>query len=440
MDRTVLTDSQRERKELMEGQRRSPFQQLKGVFQAGLGRGRPGQIDHVASLPRWRESRVGFAISVLFVGLAFVVSFLVAQVQFPFSLPGVLLMCAVLVIALLWGIGPAAFAILLSLLALDYLAVPPFGTLGVPAWRSVLQLLTFALAGTGIAVLANRYEAAFWRLLTLERDRHLRELEEALARERAMRETNLRMEAITATVIHELKTPLTVIKGSLQLCERKVQRFVQAEAPVTVTARECVYLLSLLEQAKQQVTLENRLVNDLVDVSRIKVDQLALLTVPCDLATIVREAVEGARRVACERVIHLVMPPEQAVPVLADPDRIEQVVTNYLSNALTYSAVDRPIEIRLQVEERLARVLVRDEGSGIPLAEQGRIWEPFYRVRGTGEYIGEAVGLGVGLYLCRNIIERHHGQVGVLSAPGKGSTFWFTLPLTEEGSPSDDDV
>ena len=174
------------------------------------------------------------------------------------------------------------------------------------------------------------------------------------------------MEAFIATVSHELKAPLTVIKGSLQLCERKVQRFVQAEEPFTVTASEFVYLLALLEQAKQQVTLERRLVNDLVDVSRIEADQLALLTVPCDLATIVREAVEGARRVACARTIHLVMPCEQAVPVLADPDRLEQVVTNYLTNALTYSAVDRPIEIRLQVEEQLACVSVRDEGPGIP--------------------------------------------------------------------------
>ena len=271
---------------------------------------------------------------------------------------------------------------------------------------------------------------------SLEREQLIREREEALARERAMREATLRMEAFIATVSHELQAPLTVIKGSLQLCERKVQRFVQAEEPFTVTASEFVYLLALLEQAKQQVTLERRLVNDLVDVSRIEADQLALLTVPCDLATIVREAVEGARRVACARTIHLVMPREQAVPVLADPDRLEQVVTNYLTNALTYSAVDRPIEIRLQVEERLARVSVRDEGSGIPLAEQGRIWEPFYRVRSTGEQNGEAVGLGVGLYLCRTIIERHHGQVGVLSAPGDGSTFWFTLPLAGKDAPA----
>ena len=200
------------------------------------------------------------------------VSSLVAQVQFPFSLPGVLLLCVIVAIALLWGVGSAAFAILLSLLALDYLAVPPFGTLGVPEWRSVLQLLTFALAGTGIAFLTHRYEAAFWRLLALERDRLVREREEAQYRERAMHETTHRMEASMATVSHELKSPLTVIKGSLQLCERKVQRFVQAEEPFTVTATEFVYLLALLEQAKQQVKLERQLVNDLVDVSRIEAD------------------------------------------------------------------------------------------------------------------------------------------------------------------------
>ena len=392
--------------------------------------------DSVAYLPRWRESRVGYAGSVLFVGLGFVVSFLVAQAQFPFSLPGVPLLCAVVVIALLWGIGPAAFAILLSLLALDDLAVPPFGTLGVPEWRSMLQLLTFVLTGTGIAVLAHRYEAAFWRLPSLERAQLVRERDEALTHERAMQEATLRMEAFIATVSHELKSPLTVIKGSIQLCERKVQRFVQAEEPFTVTVSEFVYLLALLEQAKQQVKLESRLVNDLLDVSRIRADQLAFFTVPCDLATIVKQAVEGARSLACARAIHLVMPPEQAVPMLADPDRIEQVVTNYLSNALTSSAVGRPIEIRLQVEEQLACVSVRDEGPGIPPSEQGCIWEPFYRVRGTGVQNGEAVGLGVGLYLCRTIIERHHGQVGVQSAPGDGATFWFTLPLAGKDAPA----
>jgi signal transduction histidine kinase len=423
----------------MERQHRSPLQQLKkGAFHAGLGRGWPRRVDRAAYPPRWRRRRVGYAISVLLVGIGFAVSFLVAQVQFPFSLPGVLLLCAIVAVALLWGVGPAAFAILLSLVALDYLTVPPFGTLSIPAWMSALQLLTFALAGMGIVALAGRYEAACWRLFARERERLVP------AREAAVRKSSLGAAALMTAASHELQAPLTVIKGSLQLCEQKLKRFVEPEAPFTVTAREFVTLLALLEQARQQVMLENRLVNDLLDVSRIQTDQLSLRTVPCDLAGIVREAVERQQQVAFARIMHLVMPTVQAVPVLADPDRLGQVVTNYLTNALKYAAAECPIEIRLQVEGSFAHVSVRDAGLGIPLAEQASIWQPFYRVQSTrvsSEGEGRrAVGLGIGLYLCRSIIERHHGQVGVQSAPGSGSTFWFTLPLTEEGIPSDDDV
>lgn len=412
----------------MEGQRRSPFQQLNGAFHVGHGRGWPRQVDRAASLPRWRRHRVGYGISVLLVGLAFAVSFLVAQVRFPFSLPGVLLLCTIVVIALLWGVGPAAFAILLSLVALDYLAVPPFGTLGIPAWVSALQLLTFALAGMGIAVLAGRYEAACLRLFAQERERLV------LEREAAAHESSLSAEALLAAASHELKTPLMVIKGSLQLCEQKLKRFVEPEAPFTVTAREFVSLLVLLEQARQQVMLENRLVNDLLDVSRVQTGQLSLSMVPCDLAAIVRETVERQQRIAFARTMHLITPAEQAVPVLADPDRLGQVVTNYLSNALKYSPAERPIEIRLQVEGAFACVSVKDEGPGIPLTEQASIWEPFYRVQSTRVSRGEAVGLGIGLYLCRSLIERHHGQVGVQSAPCRGSTFWFTLSLARPDS------
>lgn len=160
------------------------------------------------------------------------------------------------------------------------------------------------------------------------------------------------------------------------------------------------------------------------------------MRVPCNLSAIVSEVVEYQRRVASACTIQLLIPCEQTVLLLADPDRIEQVVTNYLTNALNYSAAERPIEIRLQVEQRLACVSVRDERPGISPSEQGHIWESFYRVRSTGEQNGEAVGLGVGLYLCRTIIERHHGQVGVQSTPGDGSTFWCTLPFVGQDAPA----
>jgi signal transduction histidine kinase len=116
---------------------------------------------------------------------------------------------------------------------------------------------------------------------------------------------------------------------------------------------------------------------------------------------------------------------------MADPDRIGQVVTNYLTNALKYSIAAMPVDVHLTVEQGLARVAVRDRGPGLPLEEQQRLWQRFYRVAGINVRSGSGVGLGLGLYICRSIIERHYGEVGVQSAPGQGSTFWFTLPLIE---------
>jgi signal transduction histidine kinase len=104
-------------------------------------------------------------------------------------------------------------------------------------------------------------------------------------------------------------------------------------------------------------------------------------------------------------------------------------VTNYLTNALKYSPAKQPVVVGLDVASNEARVWVRDQGPGLPPEEQVRIWERFHRVKGIKVQSGTGVGLGLGLYICRIIIERHQGQVGVESAPGQGSTFWFTLPL-----------
>jgi signal transduction histidine kinase len=117
------------------------------------------------------------------------------------------------------------------------------------------------------------------------------------------------------------------------------------------------------------------------------------------------------------------------VAVMADASRIEQVVTNYLSNALKYSREDRPVVVRLDVDGETARVAVRDEGIGVAPAEQASIWDRFHRAAGVTIQSGSDVGIGIGLHICKTIIDGHHGQVGAFSVPGQGSTFWFTLPL-----------
>jgi signal transduction histidine kinase len=168
-----------------------------------------------------------------------------------------------------------------------------------------------------------------------------------------------------------------------------------------------------------------RLVNDLVDAARILASKLEIYPAPCDLAEIVWEAVTEQRAVRPERMICLHMPDGQPALVEADADRIGQVVTNYLTNALKYSPDDCPVEVTLAVEgdtARIARVSVRDEGPGIPHDEQARVWERGHRIPDIKPF-SEGVGLGLGLHISREIVQRPGGHAGVQSEPGKGSTF-----------------
>jgi signal transduction histidine kinase len=115
--------------------------------------------------------------------------------------------------------------------------------------------------------------------------------------------------------------------------------------------------------------------------------------------------------------------------VVADPDRIFQAMTNYVSNALKFSSQDKPVHVVLIREEQHARVSVKDQGPGIPEDELEEVWKQFYRAPDVTHRSGSNIGLGLGLYISKTIITLHGGEVGVASAAGEGTTFWFTLPL-----------
>src|SRR5437588_5420193 len=261
----------------------------------------------------------------------------------------------------------------------------------------------------------------------IERERLLREREEARANEIALREANRRMEEFLGIACHELKTPLAAIKGNVQLADRRLKR-VMPQPGMHIDQM----LPTLLESANRQADRLDRLVSDLLDVSRIQVGKLEMRTEPCDLATIVQEAVQEQRLIVPKRSILLDVPPDVSIPIVADADRIAQVITNYLNNALKYSTENDPVEVFLTLEGKLARLSVRDKGPGVPAKERQHIWERFHRVQGIEVQAGSGVGLGLGLYISRKIIEWHHGHVGVESTPGQGSTFWFTLPKASQ--------
>jgi signal transduction histidine kinase/integral membrane sensor domain MASE1 len=258
----------------------------------------------------------------------------------------------------------------------------------------------------------------------------VREREEARASELALQETKAQMDAFLGIASHELKTPLTSLKLSLQWSQRQLRKLSQATTGAAAPGGTGVQAaMEQMERTAHQMLRMEALVNDLVDVSRIQAGKLELRPEPVDLVAIVHEAVAAQREAEPERGIYIEHLPELSVPVHADPGRIEQVVTNYLTNALKYSPVDRPVEVGIEIEPpQQLRVWVRDYGEGVPLSEQEHIWERFHRAVGVEVQTGTGVGLGLGLYISRMIIEHHQGQVGVESSAGQGATFWFTLP------------
>jgi K+-sensing histidine kinase KdpD len=259
----------------------------------------------------------------------------------------------------------------------------------------------------------------------------LYEQTETSARARAQQELSLLINDFLNLASHELKTPLTAIKGNLQVAQRRLATLKRQLAEQTEGIREQLEQLQyLLASATQSTRLEERIIGDLLDDARLQSHTLQLHPTRWDLNALLREAVVTPRRAAPERTIVLEsLPPEHVVPVMADAERITQVITRYLTNALSYSPADQPVSVQLTVEGAVARVSVHDQGPDISGDEQECIWERFYHAKRTAVQHELDLSLGLSFYLSRAFIERHRGSVGVQSAPGRGATFWFTLPV-----------
>ena len=247
---------------------------------------------------------------------------------------------------------------------------------------------------------------------------------------KALRMALEEMDGAFSLVSHELKSPLTTIVGSLQLIGRKVERLAHLAPNPPAMEKTLASIQELVELASQHAGIVDMLATDLVDASRIRSAKLTLRSMPCDLGQIVKESVQAQRVASPRRIIHLEVP-GRGIPVSADPDRIAQVVSNFLGNAVKYSPKNTPVEVWVEVLKTRARVSVRDYGPGLDKAELTRVWQRFYRVSGVPAHSATGSGLGLGLYIGREIIRGHGGAVGATSVPGHGATFWFTLPLAK---------
>ncbi len=272
-------------------------------------------------------------------------------------------------------------------------------------------------------------------LLVILRDIFARKQAEVRTQELAKHEAQRRMNEFLSIASHELKTPLTSIKGNIQLMGRKLKPKLDTST-IQDTDDQTSHLLSeareLLERTDKQITQLSRLVNTLLESSRITANTMDLLLELCELDTLVREVMQDVRHIPKARTVHVEVSAEESILVMADVNRIKQVVIHLLSNAHKYSPLEERIDVVLQTEGDTARVSVHDAGPGIPLNEQNKVWERYYRVPTIDVQNGSEIGLGLGLHISRTIIEQHHGHIGVQSTPGSGSTFWFTLPLSTQ--------
>jgi len=219
---------------------------------------------------------------------------------------------------------------------------------------------------------------------------------------------------------HELKTPLTSLQLQVQMLQRAAQRDTLARLP----AERVVTMLGTAERQTKHLV---KLINTLLDISRISGGHLDLHREEIDLAEVVREVVAQLGPELAVAGCRLTVSAPAPVPGLWDRARLEQVVTNLLSNAVKYGR-GQPIEVAVMGADDRARLVVRDQGIGIAPEHLSRIFERFERAVSAHNY----GGLGLGLYIVRQIVEAHGGAIHVTSTPGEGSTFVVDLPRHDE--------
>lgn len=226
-------------------------------------------------------------------------------------------------------------------------------------------------------------------------------------------------DAFLSVASHELKTPLTALLGNAQLLRRRVER--QDHLP----DRDRRTIRVIGEQA---VRLD-RLITALLDQTRLQSGRFAIDREPLDLVALVRQVVAEAQPALAEHPIALEVPGEPLI-VLGDHLRLEQVVQNLVSNAAKYSPYGGPIRIRLERQATWAVLRVIDQGIGIPESALPHLFEQFYRApNAESSGIG---GMGIGLYMLKEVVTRHGGDVSVVSGAGRGSEFTVRLTLAPD--------
>lgn len=246
-----------------------------------------------------------------------------------------------------------------------------------------------------------------------------RNISEQIQLERELQATNLELQRLmiykdefVGLVAHELNTPLTTIIACLQM---------SADLP---EHREL-----LITKANRQAQKLKNLLSQLLDVARSQSGRFELSKSVNDLETLVRDSIDTVQHTATKHKIEF-FSPARPVSFVADAMRLEQVITNVLTNAIKYSPDGGRILVTASIEDENIKITVRDFGNGIPQPHLENIFNRFYRIKNTET--SKASGLGMGLHIARQIMALHNGKIWAESEMNRGSTFVITLPLDKQ--------
>lgn len=216
---------------------------------------------------------------------------------------------------------------------------------------------------------------------------------------------------LTHMIVHDMRSPLQSIAGHLEMLELSLDASLGAEDKDS------------LREARSSAHELVEMVSALLDVSRMEAGQMPLCRETCDIAQMAKEAAQLIGGLLSQSPVHMELPPA-CCEALCDRSVVRRIIANLLSNAAKYSG--REIRLSVQQLSDAVKVAVADQGPGIPPEQHARIFEKF----GQAEHgaARTAYSTGLGLTFCKMAVEQHGGQIGVESAPGHGSTFWFTLP------------
>jgi PAS domain S-box-containing protein len=222
-------------------------------------------------------------------------------------------------------------------------------------------------------------------------------------------------------VSHELRSPMTVIMGAINTVLSEGANLSEEETH------------QLLRDAALESETLSHLLGNLLELSRVQAERLVLHAEAIDVKKVIQDAIEGVERQSSAHRF-VVSAPRKLPPVYADPLRLERILYNLLENAVKYSPQGGEIKVTVKPDKEQLVIGVSDQGVGISPADQAKLFAPFQRLEESRP--GGARGVGLGLLVCQRLVEAHGGRIWVESKPGRGSSFFFTLPLNQEHQPA----